>query len=85
MISAAIPARAINHPQMNASARRRPDGRLSKTIIVTTDTGLVNATANPSKETSAMSAATQPHLDDITSPVGSGSVGAQVWTELGVG
>src|SRR6478736_8553484 len=55
MAIAPIAAIAISHPQTKASARRRPDGMLSSTITVTTETGLVNATASPSAATSATS------------------------------
>ena len=52
---APIAATAISQPQRKATARRRPDGMLSKTITVTTETGLVKATASPSAATSATS------------------------------
>src|SRR6266566_2953871 len=55
MAIAPIAAIAISHPTTKASARRRPDGMLSRTITVTTETGLVNATASPSAATSATS------------------------------
>ena len=54
MSSASTPI-ASNQPQMNAIPRRRPAGMLSKTIIVTTEPGLVTATANPKPATSGNS------------------------------
>jgi hypothetical protein len=51
-----------------AIARRRPDGMLSRTITVTTETGLVKATASPSKATSAISVPTVPPQTDVGSP-----------------
>ena len=39
---------------MNAIARRTPFDMLSKMITVTTEPGLVNATANPSPATSGI-------------------------------
>jgi hypothetical protein len=44
-----------SQPQMNAIPRRKPAGMLSKTIMVTTEPGLVNATANPKPATSGIS------------------------------
>jgi hypothetical protein len=46
---------ASSQPTRKAIARRRPDGMLSKTMTVTTETGLVNATASPSAPTSPIS------------------------------
>jgi hypothetical protein len=43
---------------MNAIARRRPGDMLSKTITVTTEPGLVNATANPRPAISGVSVPT---------------------------
>src|SRR5580765_1736781 len=45
---------ANSQPQMNAIARRRPDDMLSRTIIVTTEPGLVNATARPKPATTGI-------------------------------
>src|SRR5438034_2554821 len=57
---APIAAIATSQPQRKAIARRRPDGMLSRTITVTTDVGLVKATASPSAATSATSVPTAP-------------------------
>ena len=57
-MSAAITSNAISQPMRKASPRRRPAGRLSRTITVTTETGLVKATASPSPATSATSVPT---------------------------
>ena len=46
---------ASTQPQMKAIARRTPDDMLSKTITVTTEPGLVNATARPRAATSGIS------------------------------
>ena len=54
-IKAASTAIASTHPQMKATARRMPDDMLSKTITVTTEPGLVNATAKPRAATSGIS------------------------------
>jgi hypothetical protein len=55
---APITASASSQPQRKAIARRRPKGMLSRTITVTTETGLVKATASPSAATSATSVPT---------------------------
>ena len=54
-ISAARTASASTHPQMKATARSLPDDMLSKTITVTTEPGLVNATARPRAAISGIS------------------------------
>jgi hypothetical protein len=51
---------ASSHPQMNAIARRRPDDMPSKTITVTTEPGLVKATASPRPAISGVSVPTAP-------------------------
>jgi hypothetical protein len=56
---APIAAFAISQPQRTVIARRRPDDMLSNDHI-TTDVGLVKATASPSPATSATSVPTVP-------------------------
>jgi hypothetical protein len=57
-MSVPINASASSQPQMKAIARRTPAGMLSRTITVTTETGLVKATASPSTPTSPTSVPT---------------------------
>jgi hypothetical protein len=47
---------------MNAIARRTPSDMLSKTITVTTEPGLVSATAKPRTATTGMSVSTYNRL-----------------------
>jgi hypothetical protein len=61
---------ASSHPQMKAMPRRRPAGMVSRTIMVTTEPGLVTATASPN---AASSGITEPTALPAQHPDGTSS------------